>query len=85
MAWSPDMFPQTIKKGLRHPAQKLPGRREPLDFKGFSAISYLICVSSTTVSIPHETMKLIHISLARSRKWAKEHIYLLSVRGEHVN
>ena len=58
---------------------------ELFNFRLFSAISYLVCVSRTTVSIPLETMKLIHISLTRSRKWAREHIYVSSVREEHVN
>ena len=61
------MFPQT-KKGLLSPGAETARVAETLDFKGFSAVSYLICVSSTTVSIPLETMKLIHISPARTRK-----------------
>ena len=47
-----DMFPRTAKRGFLTPVQKLPEWREPLEFKGFSAPSYLVCVSSTTVSIP---------------------------------
>ena len=58
---------------------------ELFNFRLFSAISYLVCVSRTTVSIPLETMQLIHISLTRSRKWAREHIYVSLVREEHIN
>ena len=46
------MFPQTIKKGLLSPGAETARVVGTLDFKGFSAISYLVCVSSTTVSIP---------------------------------
>lgn len=41
-----------VKKGSLSPGAETARVAGTLDFKGFSAISYLVCVSSTTVSIP---------------------------------
>jgi hypothetical protein len=46
------MFPQTKKRGSPDPEQKLLPVKEPPVFQAFSALYYLVCVSSTTVSIP---------------------------------